>query len=1045
MRILFVSLVFLCSLYACNQGSQEKHDWENQQVTGINKEPVHATSIPYGAMSEAVNCDIHQSIYYKSLNGKWQFNWSPTPAKSPKDFYKNKYDATGWDCIPVPSNWQMHGYGTPIYTNIEYPFEKNPPKIAGKNGNPVGSYLHPFNVPEQWKDRQVFIHFDGVQSAFYLWINGKKVGYSQCSRTPAAFNITPYLKAGKNRLAAKVFRWSDGSYLEDQDGWRLSGIFRDVYLYAAPQLHIHDFFAYADLDKQYRNAKLTVQADISNFASEIQSGTLRLSLFDQKLHPVDIQGDAYVYAGDIKAGEKTTVTIKTNISAPEKWSAEHPYLYTLVLALDDSKEKTVEWTSCKFGFRDIEVRDKQVLINGQPIMFKGVNRIEHHPLTGHTLSLKQMIEEAKLMKRHNINCVRTSHYPSDPKWYDVCDEYGIYVIDEANVESHGMRYGEESLAHDTSWEKAHVERMAAMVERDKNHPSVVLWSFGNEAGVGVNFKAMSVATKAIDHTRPTHYHFVLNDTIPETIGGNDPSRYLMVDELASVGRSDDPRPYLLNEYAHAMGNSVGNLKEYMDTFEYYPRLIGGCIWDWIDQGIEKTASNGEQYYAYGGDFGDQPNDKNFCLNGLIFPDLSLPPKIQEVKKVYQNIDFVLVDTVRPTIEIINKHHFQNLTAYNFKWTLLKNGDAYDNGRLGRINLNPGEKQKVSIPVAGKISDKHEFYLIISAALNENTMWADKGYEVAWEQFQLTPFKALCPEKRGISLNVTNEADVLTISGEHFTLTFDKQQGLISEWVHKQKSLLKRGPVINIWRAPTDNDGGYGKLLKDWGNRFSNDWVAAGYDRMKDEHTGTELLDENEEMVSWVSRHRLFPEDSDSGFIVNQTYEIHKDGIISIKTAIEPKGNLPALPRLGLEMVLEDDFNTFSWYGRGPHENYIDRNYGAKMGIYNSSVDELYVPYIVPQEYGNRSDVRWARLINDTWRGIRVFSDRPFETSVHAYETMDIANATHTIDLEKGQEIYWFIDYQQTGLGNGSCGPGPLGKYILQPKPVSFTFCMEPIE
>ncbi|MDX1283701.1 MAG: glycoside hydrolase family 2 TIM barrel-domain containing protein, partial [Draconibacterium sp.] len=621
MTKIFLSIVFIAFSYF----SFAQNDWENEQVIGINKEPVHATFFPLNSVDEAFD-DGMKSEWVQLLNGNWKFNWVPNVDDRPLEFYKTSFDDSEWDKIPVPGNWQMYGYGTPIYTNINYPFDKNPPKIAGINGNPVGSYIHTFIIPENWKSREIFIHFDGVSSAFYIWVNGQKVGYSQGSRTPAEFNLTKYLQKGENKIAVQVFRWCDGSYLEDQDGWRLSGIFRDVYLYATPKTQIQDFFVTTDLVDQYKDAIISAKINLKNYDNKtFKNGSVEFKLMDLSGNEIPVDGELSETIVALKSGEEYEIEINGKASNPLKWTHETPNLYKVAIILKDSKEYTKEVVACNTGFREIEIKDRDFLLNGKPVMFKGVNRVEHHHIHGKYVPRKWIEKEVLIMKQYNINSVRTAHYPHDPYLYELCDKYGILVVNEANVESHGMRYGEESLAKQPEWEKAHVARAISMVERDKNHPCVVMWSHGNEAGNGVNMVAMDSAVHALDKTRPTHYHFAELPVSSDVIGGwkrgKGPvwqGRYLEVFDLYKYEYASDKRPFLLNEYAHAMGNAMGNLQEYMNAFEEVDGLIGGHIWDWCDQGILQKTEDGEEYWAYGGDFGDQPNDKNFCLNGIVY-------------------------------------------------------------------------------------------------------------------------------------------------------------------------------------------------------------------------------------------------------------------------------------------------------------------------------------------------------------------------------------------------------------------------------------------
>ncbi len=1036
-------LVFLSSaVFAQN-------DWENEQVIGINKEPVHATFFPLSSVDEAFK-DGMNSQWVQLLNGTWKFHWVPNVADRPMNFYENSFDASAWNDIPVPANWQMHGFGTPIYTNITYPFDKNPPKIAGINGNPVGSYIRTFTVPENWNGKETFIHFDGVSSAFYIWVNGEKVGYSQGSRTPAEFNLTNYLKKGENKLAVQVFRWCDGSYLEDQDGWRLSGIFRDVYLYASPLTQIQDFFVTTDLDENYKDAVISAKINLKNYDRKaFKNGTLEFKLFDLNKDEIEVVGETSHIISSISDSENKELLLQGKVSNPLKWTHETPNLYKIVISLKNSKGEITEVVSCNTGFREIEIENREVLLNGKPIMFKGVNKVEHHYLSGKYVPREWLEKEVLLMKQYNINSIRTAHYPHDPYLYDLCDRYGILLLDEANVESHGMGYGKESLAKDPAWEKAHVQRLRSMIQRDKNHPSVVIWSHGNEAGNGVNFVAMNNEAHRLDPTRPTHYHFAELPVSSDIIGGwkrgNGPiwqGRYLEVTDLYKYEYSDDKRPFILNEYAHAMGNAMGNLKEYMEAFEEVDGLVGGHIWDWVDQGILQKTESGEEYFAYGGDFGDQPNDKNFCLNGIVFSDLGITPKTIEVKRVYQNVGFRLNDK-SGSLTIINKNQHKNLDDVTFYWQVLENGKVIEKGNF-KTEIKPGLAENVIVPLEKIQYQKDKEYLLnISAKLTEKTNWAETGFEIAYDQFILQEWNFSA--ERLVSnqtLHTTQNEFYVEITGDNFLFKFNKKSGIISEYKIDGKNVIEQGPQLQVWRAPTDNDGSY--FPDSENKRMCKIWLGAGLKDMENSLDNFEMLSSGNGKVTFVATHQMMNQSKTAGFKSKVKYEVFADGHFTINTSIEPFGVLPYLPRLGYQLVFNDEFDTFEWYGRGPHENYSDRSLAALIGNYKGTVDEQFTNYVVPQENGNKTGVRWAQLRNTNGLGLKVSGNTPLETSVHHFSAAALSDATHTYELKKEKLTYWNIDYRQGGLGGNSCGPEPLEKYLLKPEPVSFTILFEPI-
>ncbi len=1008
------------------------NDWENPAVTAINKEPRHATLMPFPSIKQA-SLQKSDSPFFQSLNGAWKFSWVKTPEERPLDFFKPGFDVSSWADIEVPSCWQMKGYGTPIYTNIRYPFDQNPPFIAGHNGNPVGSYRRTFTVSDDWKDRQVFIHFDGVDSAFYIWVNGQKVGYSQGSRTPAEFNLTPYLKAGENQLAVQVFRWCDGSYLEDQDGWRMAGIYRDVYLFSTPETHIRDFFVTTELDDAYRDAVLKAEVSLMNYGRKPSAETeVDVVLIDAARRQI---AAATGTVPQIKGGGEHVVQLELPIKNPKKWTHETPNLYSVYIRQKQGGE-TTEVVTCRTGFREIEVKDSQVLLNGQPVLFKGVNRVEHDPVHGKTVPYESLLLDLLLMKQHNINCVRTAHYPHDTAFYELCDELGLLVIDEANVESHGMRYGADSLAKQPEWKDQHVERAMNMVERDKNHPSVVMWSHGNEAGNGDNIVAMDEFCHQRDATRPTHYHFQEGpkscDVLGGGVAGEKQNRYLSLERLElQANYAEEKRPFLLNEYAHAMGNAVGNLQEYVDIFEKYSNLIGGCIWDWIDQGLIKEGPDGKPFWAYGGDFGDKPNDGNFCLNGLVFPDRSINAKTLETKKAYQDFAFRLSGN---QVEIFNKFYFHDTRAYTFTWTLLKNGVPAGKGVLTVPSIAPRQKHMVPLPAEIlKLQPGNEYTLAVYALLKKEMRWAEQGYAIASEQFVVQPWDFATPEpaSRAAAPRVSRSGDQVTVGGEGFSVKFDRKSGRFSGYQARGAELLRQGPRFSATRAVIDNERKQTKRL----NRLKN--LKSTLTKFEVEKAGTA------QKVS-VGKRLELNGDASAGFEIEETYLVYGNGTIKLTSNITPFGKHPELHRIGYELMTPAGFEQFTWYGRGPHESYVDRKTSAFLGMYSGSVDEQFVNYPVPQENGNKTDVRWMSLQNKAGQGFKVFGQQPLDVSVRHYATANLDEAQHPYDLVKLEETILNVDYRQGALGNASCGAGvgPLEDYLIKSEPITFSFVIE---
>ncbi|MEM1543809.1 MAG: glycoside hydrolase family 2 TIM barrel-domain containing protein [Candidatus Bathyarchaeia archaeon] len=1069
-----------------NRPTDEVPDWENPRVTGINKEPAHATLMPYPDEGIALKCVREKSPWFMSLNGIWKFRLYNNPYVVPGDFYRPEHDDGDWDNIEVPSNWQMFGYDRPIYVNVRYPFQADPPRVP-RDWNPTGIYRRRFIIPEEWLDKQIFLVFDGVDSAFYVWVNGHFVGYSQDSRLPAEFNITRYIRGGENILAVEVLRWSDGSYLEDQDMWRLSGIFRDVYVYCAPNIHVRDFFVVTLFDEKYEDAILRVKAKIRNY-SEVESSPhiLEIKLFDAEGLPIFTE-PIISHVGRISPKSEAVVEVERRVIRPRKWSAEDPYLYTMLLTLKDESGRTVEVESCHVGFRQIEIRNGRILVNGVPVYLKGVNRHEHDDVRGHAITVESMEKDIILMKRFNFNAVRTSHYPNHPAWYDLCDKYGIYVIDEANIECHGLvgflrtmwqierDFGKpwdkileeirEELkgksweeirkelskrfptyvepAHDPEWLHAFMERFVRMVERDKNHPCVIIWSLGNESGYGPNHDALAGWVHGYDPTRPVHYEGTIHapgkkiSRIVDIISIMYPTLERLI-ELAEDPEED--RPIIMCEYAHSMGNSTGNLKEYWEVIRKYRRLCGGFIWDWVDQGLKKRAENGVEYWAYGGDFGDEPNDGNFCINGLVWPNRVPHPAMWECKKIQQPVEAEAVDLSRGLIRILNRYDFMDLSILDIHWELTEDGKIIQEGVLPKLNTPPNGSEIVTVPirVPERLRPGAEYYLMIRYRLSRDTLWAERGYEVGWSQFKM-PFNVPPgPEVKATdmpALNIEETAGKIVILGEKFRLTLDKRRGCISSLIYGGLNLIRDGPLLNVWRAPTDNDA----------PRLAPLWRRAGLDRLK--HVVEDIKVERmlDQMVQVTIKSSLRTPENAERFTCTYNYNIYGSGDIIVKVEVNPKEGLPPhLPRIGLQLTIPGGFENVTWFGRGPHENYCDRKEGAPVGVYSSTVDEQYVPYIRPQENGNKTEVRWVALTNSLGFGLLAVGMPLIEFSAHHYTAEDFERAKHTHELRRREDITLNLDYMQSGLGGGSCGPDTLPQYLVKPETVRFMVRLRPI-
>lgn len=1030
-------LAFLSLSFFTPQPIPSALDWENPAVIGINKEPPHCTLMPYDDFQKALDGHRFRSVNYLSLNGRWKFKFSPRPEDRPVDFYRPDFDVSSWDEIPVPSNWQLLGYDKPYYFNSAYVFKKNPPYIE-HDSNPVGSYRRSFTIPTHWKGRQVFIHFDGVESAFYLWVNGHLVGYSQGSRTPAEFNLTPYLHPGENFLAVEVYRFSDGSYLECQDYWRLSGIFRNVYLFSTPAIHVRDYELRCDLDEAYQDATFEVTARIHNFSSSpVWQPSLEVKIYNKNNQALALDPPLKTTSVYIAPGEESVLRLLTTVPNPKKWTAETPNLYTILLILRDREGHLLEYLSSKFGFREVEIKNKQLLVNGQPILIKGVNRHEHDPDTGHYVSEESMRRDIILMKQHNINTVRTSHYPDDPRWYELCDEYGLYIIDEANIESHGMGYKPDvTLANRPEWKEAHLDRIKRMVERDKNHPCVIIWSMGNEAGDGTTFEEASWWIHHRDPTRPVHYERALLRPHVDLFS----PMYASPERIEKYATGHPDRPLILCEYAHAMGNSVGNLIDYWEIIEKYPVLQGGSIWDWVDQGLRKKTPDGRHFWAYGGDFDEGDSDRNFCINGLVLPDRSITPKLLEVKKVYQNISVLPENLKEGKIQIKNKYFFTNLNKFLIHWEITEDGDQVQSDQAGPYDIPPQTSHVVQLPYQLPTPQPGaEYWLIVRFRLREDTPWAKAGYVVAAEQLKL-PLGSPAPQlevKDSPSLQVNETTAEFSVTGPNFSLLFNKKNGQLESWRYQGKELIVRAPTPNYWRAPTDNDHGNGMPQR------CVVWREASTRQTLIFFEGTKL---GKGLVKVSVKYYLPSVDSNH----QVDYLICGSGDIIVVNHLQPgQKKLPEMYRFGMRLQIPGEFEKVEYYGRGPHENYWDRKTSAFVGHYQTTVSKLFEPYVSPQENGYRTDVRWVVLYNQEGQGI-LFQGKPticFSALHYTLEdlTQEIRGTKHPTDLKTKPFVELNIDYRQTGVGgNNSWGALPLDKYILWPGEYRYTFRMRPV-
>jgi len=1019
-------------------------DWENPALTGISNEPPHATFISFDNEPAALKNEWNSSPFYKSLNGVWKFYWSENPASRPLDFYKDEFDISAWKDIQIPSTIEIQGYGYPIYVNQTYEFKhlmKPDPPHVPSDYNPVGSYKTYFTLPGNWKEKEVFLHFGAVKSFMYVYLNGQKIGMGKDAKTPVEFNITKYLREGKNTIGVEVFRWSDGTYLECQDMWRMSGINRDVYLYATPKVRIRDFFANGTLFSDYTHGILKLTTIIQNYnpshvGEESKGwGWLDISLFDSRISTSPVFKESIDFNATIP---EDTLYFEKFLPYPVKWSAELPNLYNLVLTLRDVKGNIIESTSCRVGFRTTEVKNGQFLVNGVPVLLKGVNRHEHDPVYGHVISKELMIKDIKLMKEANINTVRTCHYPDDPVWYDLCDEYGLYVIDEANIESHGMGYDpDKTLGNNPVWKASHLNRTIRMVERDKNHPSVIIWSLGNEGGNGCNFVATYDWIKNRDHSRPVQYERT-------EMGYNTDifcPMYWTTGDLQWYGYTKQLRPLIMCEYAHAMGNSTGNLQDDWDIIEKCPQLQGGCIWDWVDQGLLKKNEKGVPFWAYGGDFGPKgvPSDGNFCCNGLVSPDRIPHPGYYEVKKVYQYVGFKAKDLTKPSIEVLNKYDFYDLSNTELVWELVADGKVIYSGKLPPFILRPKERSSFEIPVTmPQIVPGTEYYLNVYLKTTSPMNILATGHILASEQFRLPGYLEADPVQiqSEPELALSEKWNEITITGKDFTIIFDKNLGTVISYLLDKTEFIQNGFLPNFRRAPTDNDVGNGmaKRCKPW---FDASEIHSA------EIVEVKKVSPQEILVKVTYNFSALR----SKEIVK--YRILGSGDILVNVSLNCSGNdLPELPRVGLNLELKPEFSNLQWYGRGPWENYQDRNSAAFMGLYSSTVDEQFVPYVRPQENGYKTGVRWLALTGKDNKGIFIQGNPQFCFSALPYTYDDMKGFTHggkhPADMDKENFIDLNVDYNQMGVGgDDSWGAKPHTEYRLPAKEYTYSFRFRP--
>jgi beta-galactosidase len=1051
----YTFLVFLGISLAAT--AADRPEWDNPAIVHVGTQKPHSTLMVYPSAELARTGDRAQSPWFLSLNGTWKFRGSLRPSDRPADFYRPDFSDATWDTIPVPSSWQMHGFDIPIYTNIIYPWPQDPskPPQVPYAFNPVGSYRMHFTVPPAWNGRPVYLHFDGVDSAFYAWVNGHKLGYSEDSRTPAEFDLTPYLKAGSNLLAVEVYRFGDGAFLEDQDMWRMSGIFRDVYLYATAKQHLRDYEIHTDLDDQYRDATLRIKGWLTNAAEKDAKVTITAALSDAAGMPVGQPATATVELG----GKSEAVNeLSIPVSAPHKWSAETPYLYRLLLTVRNQAGAVLEVIPQNVGFRRVEIRDGRFLINGQAVLIKGVNRHEHDEVTAKYVSLESMLRDIKLMKQFNVNAVRTSHYPNTPVWYDLCDRYGIYVLDEANIECH--HYGNNTgnrLTNDPAWQTAYLDRVERMVERDKNHASVVIWSMGNESGDGPNAAAAYHWAKQRDPSRPFHYEGTTSH------GGSNADinsfMYPTPERVKQAAAARPEMPLILCEYSHAMGNSSGGLKEYWDIFYSGTNAQGAFVWDWVDQGIKlpvpgeyRSNTSKATFLAYGGWWEDKNgvrNDNDFNNNGLVSGDRIPHPGLYALKYVYRNLHVSAVELAAGKIKVKNWFDFLNPKDYAVGlWQVKAGTRTVASGTLPALDLAPREEKEFTLALP-KIEAQPgvEYWLNFSFQLKNATAWAPAGHELAWDQFEL-PVSAPAPRfapPKSASLELKEDSGAATINGKTFSLRFDKQEGVIEQYRYQGVTLLDRGPRPDFWRAPTNNDRGAWKVFK---NRAAHDkaydielWRDAGAQwDVKDVHI--ERIDDGTVKIA-VSA-------SLPGVNATyaMTYTVYGTGDIIVDSSYQPgPDKVSMMPRFGNELVVAPGLENLTWYGRGPKETMIDRQF-ERIGVYSTTIDKDWVDYMRPQENGNKTDVRWVKLTNADGVGLMAIGAPTLNITARHYTKADLEQAAYTFQMRRHTETYLNLDWKEMGAGGiDSWSPNayPMAPYRIDGnQPYEYRYRLTPV-
>lgn len=1045
--------------------------WRNQDVPGLRKEGYRSIFSQYRTVKEAV-ADIHSENrdYKICLNGQWKFRYSED-VNIQEPFFLEDCDDSSWDMIPVPGCWQLFGYGIPIYTNYLYPFEGdssklNPPRIPDEK-NSKGMYRTTFELSAEQLKEQVILHFDGVESAFYVWVNGVKAGFSQNSFSPSEFNITPFVKEGKNTLAVEVYRYCAGSYVEDQDMWRLSGIFRSVYLIFEPKVRIYDFQVRTYLDQDYKDADLNLYIKILNDTEFMQGPyTVETMLMDAEGTVVE-EGTVSGYTGmgnpiwpvntwrnedldrhktsnehpkQLFAGCMRHIYVTAKITNPHKWTAETPYLYTLLLLLKDLDGNVLHVTKKRIGFRSVEDRKGQLLINGRPIRFKGANLHEFHPVRGRALTREDMIHDILMLKRHNYNAMRCSHYPHDPLWYELCDEYGLYVMDECNMESHEISYKDDVLpGNDYRWTYACIDRAVSCFSVNKNSPSIVVWSTSNEAGYGENLALMAATLRALDDTRLIHERQMCS------IADMDSDTYSGLTWVERKAKRDPERMFVLNEYAHAMGNAMGNFADYWEIMERYPNLAGGFVWEWFDHGLQNFDENGKMRYLYGGDYGDYPNSGNFVIDGVLTPEREVTPKLLETKRVQQYMKVNLLDAETGVIQIWNNYYHVDASFLNGFWFVKRNGKKVAEGTLPPLEIASGACCDYALGFGPDFyQEPGEYFLNVCFELKEDCIWAEKGHQAANCQLPLKKVNNILEKNDNLvsgTVEIFEDANEIRVSAGAAAYAFNKSSGYLTQIYTYGEAILDEDEgslKLEAYRAPTDNDAHTSVILAE------NGWCKIGLANMICTNHGIKLLNCDSSMAE-ISAHLEYFCTNGAGFHQFTVYTISANGTLHMKNILQPYGDLNCLPKLGFLAICKEDMKDIHWYGRGPQESYCDRKSAADVSVYHENVDEEHLYYVNPQEAGNHEDTRWMSIGSVSGNGLVVTCENLFCFTATHYGANQLTEVMHREDLIPEKKTYLSIDYKQQGLGNGSCGYSTVYRYRLLPETVTFNLAFRPVK